>query len=188
MRALLLRHGESAHNANTAAEPLDDEAGDRLTELGREQAATAAAGLAGYGVTELLCSPMRRAAETAEAVGAGLGLNPRTVAYAHELGAETFEQAVARVQRLKGELEVMPDSSRPLLVTHGIFIRFFLLDSILAEEFKPTMAGRIWHLRSHNCGLSEFEPGGAVDPAGGETPGWTCLSWMERPWDPPLRS
>ena len=32
MRAYLLRHGESAHNANTGDEPLADELGDRLTE------------------------------------------------------------------------------------------------------------------------------------------------------------
>jgi broad specificity phosphatase PhoE len=187
MQALLLRHGESAHNAHTGPDSLADELGDRLTERGREQAKAAANGLIDAGITELLSSPMRRAAETAEAVGAALGLEPVTVPHAHELGAESFEEAVGRVRRLKAELEERPDAGRVLLVTHGIFIRFFLLDSVLADEFAPPMAGRVWHLRSHNCGLSEFEPGGAVDPAGGTTPGWSCLSWMERPWDPPQR-
>ena len=137
------------------------------------------------GITRLLSSPMRRATETADAVGAALGLEPAVLDHAHELtGAETFEEAVGRVRRLKGDLEGLGPGERPLLVSHGILIRFFLLDSVLAEEFAAPMAGRIWHLRSHNCGLSEFEPAGALDPFGGETPGWTCVSWMARPWDP----
>ncbi len=184
MRALLLRHGESAHNAHSGAEALPDEQGDLLTELGREQAEAAAEGLIGQGITRLLCSPMRRARETARPIAASLGLDPVEVPHAHELGLEAFEDAIGRVRRLKADLEELDDGERPLLVTHGIFIRFFLLDSVLGDEFAPPMAGRIWHLRSHNCGLSGFEPRGALDPFGGETPGWTCVSWMERPWDP----
>ncbi|HEY2714633.1 MAG TPA: histidine phosphatase family protein [Solirubrobacterales bacterium] len=182
MRAYLLRHGESAHNANIAAEPLADELGDRLTPNGVEQARAAAAGLTGLGVTRLLTSPMRRATETADAVGAAIGLEAEELPYVHELGLESFEQGVARVRRLKAELEGAPAGERPLIVTHGIFIRFFLLDSMLGDEFAPRMAGRIWHLHSHNCGLSTFEPGPARDPAGGKTPGWACFGWMERPW------
>jgi broad specificity phosphatase PhoE len=185
MRALLLRHAESAHNAHTGAEALADEQGDRLTERGREQARAAARGLSGVGATRLLHSPMRRAVETAVPIGEALGLEPLELPYVHELGLETFEQAIARVRRLKAELEALAADERPLLVSHGILIRFFLLDSVLGDAFAPELAGRIWHLHSHNCGLSSFEPGGARDPSGGETPGWTCLSWMERPWDPP---
>ena len=127
-----------------------------------------------------------RAAETAAAIGERLGLEPRTVPFAHELGAgETFEQLVGRVRRLKEELEGEPAEGRPLLVTHGIFIRFFLLDSVLGEEFVPAMAARIWQLGSVNCGLSTFTRGEYRTPSGDEVPGWTCLSWMQRPWDPP---
>ncbi len=187
-RALLLRHAESAHNAHTGSEPLSDELGDRLTARGVKQAHIAGTGLAGFGVTRLLSSPMRRASETAAALGLALGLAPEELPYAHELGLETFEEAVARVWRLKADLEGVLANERPLIVSHGIFIRFFLLDSLLAEEFTPSMAARIWHLRSYNCGLSAFEPGPARDLVGGETPGWSCLSWMERPWDPPRSS
>jgi broad specificity phosphatase PhoE len=186
IRAFLLRHGESASNAHTGTEMLSGEAGDRLTERGLGQARAAGAGLAEKGVTRLLSSPMRRARETADAVGAALGLSPAVLPHTHELAAgETFEQLVGRVRNLKAELEALAPAERPLLVGHGIFIRFFLLDSVLGDDFTAPMAGRIWHLRSHNCGLSEFEPGGARDPFGGKTPGWTCVSWMARPWDPP---
>jgi broad specificity phosphatase PhoE len=185
-RALLLRHGESAHNAHTGAEALADAEGDRLTPRGVEQARAAGLGLAGHGVTRLLASPMRRAAETAAAVGAGLGLEPETLPFVHELSAgESFEQLVARVRRLKAELEALPNGELPLLVGHGIFIRFLLLDSVLGDEFAPPMAASIWNLGSYNCGLSVFAYGETRDPSGAEIPGWTCLSWMQRPWDPP---
>jgi broad specificity phosphatase PhoE len=182
-RALLLRHGESASNAHSGAEALAEEEGDRLTGLGLEQARAAGAGLAGQGVTQLLSSPMRRATETADLVGAALGLEVEILPYAQELSAdETFERVVARVRALKEELESAPEQL-PLVVSHGIFIRFFLLDSVLGPEFAAPMAGRIWQLASLNCGLSVFANGEYRDPTGGEVPGWTCHGWMQRPWD-----
>jgi broad specificity phosphatase PhoE len=185
-RALLLRHGESAHNAHTGAEALGDEEGDRLTERGCDQARAAGQGLAEQGVTQLWTSPMRRAAETAAAVGTALDLEPQTLPYVQELSAgESFGDLVARVRRLKVELEALEAGELPLLVGHGIFIRFLLLDSVLGDEFAPPMAAGIWNLGSHNCGLSLFTHGEARDPGGSEVPGWTCLSWMQRPWDPP---
>jgi broad specificity phosphatase PhoE len=185
-RALLLRHGESAHNAHTGKETLGDREGDRLTARGLEQAEAAGRGLANEGITRLLTSPMQRAAETAAAVGGALELEPQTLPYVHELGSgESFDDLVARVRRLKAELEALPAGELPLLVGHGIFIRFFLLDAVLGDEFAPAMAAGIWNLGSCNCGLSLFSHGEARDPGGTEVPGWTCLSWMQWPWDPP---
>lgn len=186
MRALFLRHGESAHNAHTGEEPLSDEVGDVLTELGREQAVAAGAALRGTGITRLLCSPMRRATETAEAVGAALGMDPEPVPYAHEYHrGESFEEALERVRMLKDELESRPADELPLLVTHGIYTRFFLLDSILGERFVPEVLERLWHLGSSNCGLTAFAHGEVREPGGAPAAeGWTCLTWMTRPWDP----
>jgi broad specificity phosphatase PhoE len=186
MRALLLRHGESVHNANHSGEPAAHSEGDRLTELGIEQAHAAGAGLRDHGVTRLLSSPLRRARETARAVGDSLGLEPEEIDYTGELtSSESFEQALARVRRLKGELERGEAGELPLLVTHGIFARFFLLDSVLGERFEAPMAAGIWNLGSHNCGLSTFAHGESRDPLGAVIPGWTCLTWMERPWSRP---
>jgi broad specificity phosphatase PhoE len=186
-RALFLRHGESAHNAHDAAEPLAEAQGDLLSARGRQQAQAAAEFLAGQGVTRLLSSPMRRARETADTVGRVLGLEASTLPYTGELfhAGEGFAEAVAKVRRLKGELEAEPAAQLPLLVGHGIFTRFFLLDSLLGDGFTPATAERIWQLGSHNCGLSVFAHGESTDPTGTEVPGWTCLTWMTRPWDPP---
>ncbi len=184
-RALLLRHGESVHNAHSRIEALSEQAGDRLTERGREQALAAGRGLGEHGVTQLWTSPMRRATETADAVGAALGLEPTVLPYVAELGdGESFEGLVARVRQLKAMLKGVESGELPLVVGHGIFIRFFLLDSILGDEFAPPMAAGIWNLGSLNCGLSVFSQGEVHDPGGTAVPGWTCLSWMQRPWDP----
>jgi broad specificity phosphatase PhoE len=186
MRALFLRHGESVHNAARSGEPAAHSESDRLTEKGIEQAHAAGAGLRELGVTRLLSSPLRRARETAQAVGDALGLDAEEIDYAGELSSsESFEQAVARVRRLKAELESGADGKLPLLVTHGIFTRFFLLDSVLGEGFEAPMAAGLWNLGSHNCGLSVFSHGESLDPLGQLIPGWTCLTWMERPWSRP---
>lgn len=185
-RALFLRHGESVHNADRSGEPAPHSDGDRLTEKGIEQAHAAGAGLRALGVTRLLSSPLRRARETAQAVGEPLGLEPEEIEYTAELSSgESFEQAIARVHRLKAELEAGEPGALPLLVTHGIFTRFFLLDSVLGGRFEPEMAAGIWNLGSHNCGLSVFAHGESRDPLGQLIPGWTCLTWMERPWNRP---
>jgi len=70
---LLARHGQTAYNAEGRFQghlPVP------LNALGRDQAATLAQAAAPLGVAELWCSPLERARETAEVVGAQIGLDP----------------------------------------------------------------------------------------------------------------
>jgi broad specificity phosphatase PhoE len=184
-RILFLRHGQSAHNAHREEAPLPEAQGDRLTELGREQAKAAGAALPEAGITHLLSSHMARARETADAVGAAVGLEPEVLGYAGELLlGEPFEKALGRVRRLKRALEADAWGERPLLVTHGIFIRFFLLDSVLGDGFTPAVGEGVWRLGTRNCALTTFSRGEVRTPLGAEVPDWALVSWMERPWDP----
>lgn len=189
MRVLFLRHGESAHNVHTGEERLAEELGDLLTERGRAQAVEAGTGLQALdlGVTRLFTSPMRRATETAEAVGEALRLVPETIPFAFEFHrGETWDEGLGRVRRLKRRLEEEREDGLPLLVTHGILTRFFLLDAILGDGFTEDLRPRMWHLRSSNCALTTFEHGESREPGGAPTiNGWNCVSWMERPWDRP---
>lgn len=187
-RTFLLRHAQSAHNAHVDGTPLTEYAGDRLTDLGREQARAAGEGIAAMdlGITSLLTSPANRARETAAALAGPLGLEPEVAEETYEIGIdEGFEAALERVRRQRAIFEVLPEAERPLLVTHGIFIRFVLFDAILGELFEEAMLPSIWHLASYNCGLTTFNSGIGHYLEGGLVPGWTCLSWMERPWDRP---
>src|ERR1044071_3947550 len=185
MRALLLRHGQSAHNAHQGERPLAEEEGDRLTELGQRQAEAAGGAPREHGLTRLLSSHMLRAWETAGAIGAAIGLEPEVLDYTGELVlGESFDDAVARVRRLKGALDSGAWGEQPLLVTHGIFIRFFLLDSVLGDGFTADLGEGIWRLGSRNCGLTTFSRDEIRTPFPTAVPGWARVSWMERPWDP----
>jgi ribonuclease H / adenosylcobalamin/alpha-ribazole phosphatase len=72
----LVRHGESVGNVNPAARRRDD---PPLTDRGRAQANQAAAALARIGIDAVFSSPLRRARETADAIGAASGVGVRVV-------------------------------------------------------------------------------------------------------------
>jgi broad specificity phosphatase PhoE len=215
VRIYTLRHGESVSNADPRLATLPGADGDRLTDHGRAEAEAAAEGLRRRGLTKLLHSPPRRAAETADRIGRQLGLEPVELDCAHEVrepagydqldaeqqrlqrwsermyehrddpdfsraGSESFNDVLARVRRLEGELDETTEGEVPLLVTHGIFLRFLLFDSLLVDAFVPGLAKRMWHLRTVNCGLSVFEKGERGHPVDADTPGWVCLTWMQR--------
>jgi len=96
-------------------------------------------------------------------------------------GAESFNELVARVRRFKAELEALPADACVIAVSHGIFLRFFLCDSLLGDGFVPAQAERLWQLRTVNCGISVFTHGArgrALDPA---PAGRACLTWMAPP-------
>ena len=70
-RFCFLRHGESESNVRGVVAGWTDVA---LTARGRAQAAEAAETLAGVGLTAIHASPLSRARDTAEIIGARLGL------------------------------------------------------------------------------------------------------------------
>lgn len=219
MRVHFLRHGESASNAAPGAMALPGDQGDRLTDLGWEQAREAGRHLGDLGATRILASPLRRAQETAQAVAETLDLPIETLEPIHELresdgfgelgleeqrlrrwsmwmrehaddpdhsskGGESFNDVVGRVEAAKAWFESQPDESF-LAVSHGIYLRFFFMHSVLAAGFGPSQAERLWQIGSLNCALSTFEHGESVLATGYAKEPWRCLTWMARPWDPP---
>ena len=84
MRMLLIRHGQSLGNV----EGRIQDSADPLTHLGRQQARALAAALAARNdLTHLYASPLARARETAEIVGAAVGIDPVPVAGLAEIDA-----------------------------------------------------------------------------------------------------
>lgn len=144
-----LRHGETEANArDIVSGALDVE----LTALGREQARVAARTLAAEPITAIYSSPLRRARETAEAVGQALRLPVRIVPELGErgqgelegkprgtpiggrvpAGVESFEDFIPRV--LRGLSQV--HGRTPLVVAHqGVFrVLCHTLEITRAEE------------------------------------------------------
>jgi broad specificity phosphatase PhoE len=188
MRALLVRHAQSVGNADPPA-VLSDKHGDQLTDLGREQADALGRSLEGGGVTDLITSSMTRARETAEVIGAHLGLEAEVDEEIHELRStpeiEPFEEVRGRARALLARLAADYGDRTPLVVTHGIFLRIVLMEALLGEMFVAEMVEQLWNLRTANCGVSVFEYGERYDVLNPEQPSWVCSSWMERPWAAP---
>jgi probable phosphoglycerate mutase len=97
-------------------------------------------------------------------------------------GGESFETVLGRVLAFKARLAELPPDETALVISHGIFKRFFLVHSLLEERFGPAEVHRLWHLRTVNCGLSTFDDGERRHPADPELRGWVCSAWMTRPW------
>jgi probable phosphoglycerate mutase len=92
-------------------------------------------------------------------------------------GADSFDDMRERTRGLLSRLESMEGT--PLVITHGILLRFLLIDILLGDRFRPADAARLWQLRTVNCGLSVFdfrEPRRAVDH---DTDDWLCAMWMQ---------
>jgi broad specificity phosphatase PhoE len=207
---LFVRHGESYSNAAEKV-ALPGSEGDRLTERGHEQARDAARRLRGIDASRLFTSPLRRARETAEPLAAVLGLEPEAAPELTEVregddygslgideqvarrfslrmgadgppppGADSFEAVVARVRTFKERLDA-EEGSTVVAVGHGIFARFFLMDSLLGERFTADLAERLWQLGSVNCGVSTFDRRDHDRMASPTVAPWRCVTWMERP-------
>jgi broad specificity phosphatase PhoE len=216
MQVHFVRHGESVSNAAPGGMALPAVQGDRLTDLGREQAATVARYLGDVGATRVLTSPLARARETAEILGGRLGLPVEELDELQELresegyeelaledqrlrrwsvwmaahgddpdysyrGGETFNEISTRVRRAQERLLALGDEN-VIAVSHGIFLRFFLMNVLIADGFGPSQVQRLWQLESINCGICSFEYRDRDLAANYELDPWTCLSWMERPW------
>ncbi len=81
-RLLLIRHGQSANNAQPEEKRVSDPA---LTELGVRQASATAKRLRDEAVTHIYCSPFMRALETARPIAESVGLPV-------QVRADIFEQ------------------------------------------------------------------------------------------------
>jgi broad specificity phosphatase PhoE len=92
-------------------------------------------------------------------------------------GGESFNEITERVRALQERL-VADDVETTIAVSHGIFMRFFLMEVLQAGAFRPDQVRDLWQLASVNCGVCGFEYG---DPELAETYArrpWRCLSWM----------
>ena len=85
----------------------------------------------------------------------------------------------ARAHPSLSQREWSPRRGVPLVVTHGIFLRFLLIDILLGDRFGPADAARLWQLRTVNCGLSAFDFRAPRRPVDHDTDDWQCAMWME---------
>lgn len=92
-------------------------------------------------------------------------------------GADSFASMRERTREFMRRME--SERGTPLVVTHGIFLRFLLMDILLGDRFGPADAARLWQLRSVNCGLSVFDFREPRRPVDHDTDDWLCAMWMQ---------
>jgi broad specificity phosphatase PhoE len=96
-------------------------------------------------------------------------------------GGESFNQVRARVRGFQQRMATLDPPRTVIAVSHGIFLRFLLIDILLGDGFRAADVGRLWLLRTINGGISVFEHGERHHPADPDLPGWTCRTWMAPP-------
>ena len=92
-------------------------------------------------------------------------------------GADSFAGMRERTRGFRRRME--ESEGTPLVVTHGIFLRFLLIDVLLGDRFGPADAARLWQLRTVNCGLSIFDYSEPRRPVDHDTDDWLCAMWMQ---------
>lgn len=92
-------------------------------------------------------------------------------------GADSFAGMRERTRAFRARME--SEEGSPLVITHGIFLRFLLIDILLGDQFGPAEAARLWQLRTVNCGLSAFDFRAPRRPVDHDTDDWQCAMWME---------
>jgi probable phosphoglycerate mutase len=94
-------------------------------------------------------------------------------------GADSFQGMRKRARGLMQRME--SEQGMPLDVTHGILLRFILIDILLGDRFGPADAARLWQMRTVNCGLSAFDYRVHHRAADHDADDWQCAMWR-----PPL--
>ena len=92
-------------------------------------------------------------------------------------GGESFNEIMSRVQAVQERL-VADGAESVIAVSHGIFLRFFLMRVLFGREFRPSQVRSLWQLASLNCGICGFEYRERDLEANYATEPWRCFSWM----------
>ena len=96
-----------------------------------------------------------------------------------EPGAESFEQMIGRVARVRERMETRAADERILLVSHYGFIHFFLGLALFGDAFGPEHLIPLWHAAHANTGISVFERRNRrMD--GIDFDGWHLTTWNDQ--------
>jgi broad specificity phosphatase PhoE len=155
---LLARHGETEWNRE---ERYQGHADPPLNATGRAQAEELAESLADESIDAVYSSDLRRASETAEIVGARLGIAVEQEPALREIDVgswqgltkaqidgrpwdgETYEHHAERVTRALGEIAARHPDGRVLVVSHGGSLRR-VQQAVLGEPLPVVEHCTIW--------------------------------------------
>jgi 2,3-bisphosphoglycerate-dependent phosphoglycerate mutase len=96
-----------------------------------------------------------------------------------EPGAESFDDMLGRVVRVRERMEARAGDQRILLVSHYGFIHFFLGHALFGDAFGPEHLIPLWYAGHANTGISVFERRNRrMD--GMDFDGWHLTTWNDQ--------
>jgi probable phosphoglycerate mutase len=96
-----------------------------------------------------------------------------------EPGAESFEQMLGRVRRVRDRMEARAGDERILLVSHYGFIHFFLGHALFGDAFGPEHLIPLWFAGHANTGITVFQRRNRrMD--GMDFDGWHLMTWNDQ--------
>ncbi len=97
-----------------------------------------------------------------------------------EPGAESFEQIVGRVRRVRERLGERAAEEKILAVSHFGFLHFFLGDVLFGEGFTPALVPGLYMAGHANTGITVFERRRRRVMDGIDFPGWVLTTWNDQ--------
>lgn len=97
-----------------------------------------------------------------------------------EPGAESFNDILGRVTRVRDRLDARIEDERILCVSHWGFMHFFLGAAIFREDFSPAHLPALYRMSHINTGITIFEKRRDYVIEGVPFDGWALSTWNDR--------
>ncbi len=97
-----------------------------------------------------------------------------------EPGAESFQDIMGRVHRVRERLSERAAEQRVLAVSHFGFLHFFLGAVLFGDEFSPGHVRGLYQAGHANTGITIFEKRAARSLDGFDLSGWCLTTWNDQ--------
>jgi broad specificity phosphatase PhoE len=97
-----------------------------------------------------------------------------------EPGAESFDDILGRVYRVRERLSERAAQERILAVSHFGFLHFFLGSVLFGDDFTPQMVPGLYMAGHANTGITVFERRERRVMDGIDFPGWVLTTWNDQ--------
>ncbi|MEA2179907.1 MAG: hypothetical protein QOG77_3204 [Solirubrobacteraceae bacterium] len=97
-----------------------------------------------------------------------------------EPGAESFDDVMGRVYRVRERLAERAAQQRILAVSHFGFLHFFLGAVLFGDDFRPELVPGLYMAGHANTGITVFERRARRRMDGIDFPGWVLTTWNDQ--------
>jgi probable phosphoglycerate mutase len=97
-----------------------------------------------------------------------------------EPGAESFDDILGRVERVRERLSERAAEQRVLAVSHFGFLHFFLGAVLFGDDFGPGLVPGLYMAGHANTGITLFERRARRRMDGIDFPGWVLTTWNDQ--------